>query len=458
MFQTIWMKTAPWKVKIDPAAANTRLKIRPTGHGFGGTQNCAEFCPKEHSITVDGTKRFSQIVWKEDCGLNPVYPQGGTWVYNRTNWCPGQDVPTYDFELTPWVRPGDSVTLDYNVAPYTWNNQGSRPYWVIETQLVSYSAPNFTLDASVEQIKSPSRTDIWKRMNPICANPVITIRNTGTTPLTSLKITYGVGGAPQSTYNWTGNLGFLQETDVTLGTFSFAGTGNFQVSISEPNGGADQYAANNSMQSTFTYPPEYPSNVIFELRTNNLGYENSYEIRDAAGNVVHSRANLDNATFYRDTLTLAPGCYEFRLRDEGGDGLDWWANRSQAGTGSMRVRRGDNGSAVQTFNPDFGSEIYQQFTVGYKLSDVADERRNNTHVSIYPNPTSGEINVALDLGRRQDALITVRDLLGRTIHERAAKGVERELITIQLLDPVPGTYIVSVETASGMTSRKVVVR
>ena len=31
-----------------------KLKIRTTGHGFGGTLNCAEFCPRNNNIFVNG--------------------------------------------------------------------------------------------------------------------------------------------------------------------------------------------------------------------------------------------------------------------------------------------------------------------------------------------------------------------------------------------------------------------
>jgi len=449
----------PKTVQIPANAAGSRLKLRTTGHGFGGNENCAEFCPKVHSIKVDGVTRFDTLVWKEDCGLNPVYPQGGTWVYNRSNWCPGSDVPTYDLELTPYATPGSPMALDYDVEGYSWNGNGTTPYYVIETQLVSYSAPNFSNDAAVVQIKSPSTTDAFKRMNPICGNPVITIQNTGSTTLTSLKITYGIVGGAQSTYTWTGSLKFLEQTDVQLGAFSWSGTSNvFQATASEPNGGADEYEHNNTKQSTYDFPPEYPSQLIFDLKTNNAGEETSYELRNAGGEVVWSRNNLDGATVYKDTLTLPDGCYEFRLRDLGGDGLAWWANTA-AGNGYMRIRRASNNAALVTFNADFGSEIYQQFTVGYFLADVAETPSVVEDVmSVYPNPTKGEFSLNLKLTRPQDVGISVRDLLGATIYERTVKQTSGDVIDLDLTGRPAGIYIVSVRTESGMISRKVVVQ
>ena len=69
--------------------------------------------------------------------------------------------------------------------------------YVTESQLISYGAPNFSLDAEVYDILSPIVDSLKRRHNPICNNPLIAIRNDGSTPLTSLTITYGVEGAAQ---------------------------------------------------------------------------------------------------------------------------------------------------------------------------------------------------------------------------------------------------------------------
>src|SRR6185295_19219890 len=189
--------------------------------------NCDEFCQKTQSIKVNGVQRFNQVVWKDDCALNPLYPQGGTWVYQRANWCPGDDVPTYDYELSPYISSGDdSVQIDVNFQPYTMvisSSGNSQPHCVVETQLVKYRAPNFTLDAAVDDIKTPSDRQIYQRHNPICNNPLITIENTGTTTLTSLTITYGQVGGTQSVYNWVGSLPFLKKTHVQLGNMVWNG-------------------------------------------------------------------------------------------------------------------------------------------------------------------------------------------------------------------------------------------
>jgi hypothetical protein len=212
---------------------------------------------------------------------------------------PGAEVATYDFELTPYVTPGDSTLLNLNLNPHTWVSMGW-PNYVTETQLITYGAPSFSLDAAITEIKSPSDAQVFQRMNPICNNPVITIQNTGSTTLTTLTITYGLVGGTPSVFNWMGSLPFMQKADVQLGNFAWNSTNfNFYVTVSNPNGAADQYAQNNTAHSTFNMPPQYDNQLIFELKTNNYPWEDSYDIRDDQGNVVfHRGGGLTANTIY----------------------------------------------------------------------------------------------------------------------------------------------------------------
>ncbi len=444
----------PKKVAIESAAINTRIKYISTGHGEDGN-NCDEFCPKSQYIYVDGTQRFSQLVWKDDCALNPLYPQGGTWPLQRSNWCPGDDVPVFDYELTPYVTPGDTALIDVNFEPYTLvivSTSNSNPHCVVETQLVKYDAPNFTLDAAVYDIKSPSDQQIYQRHNPICNNPLITIQNTGSTALTSLTITYGQVGGTQRTFHWTGNLAFMQKQDVQLGTVTWdASAHQFQITVSNPNGSADQYAGNNTMISNFSVPPQLNNNLIFELKTNNRASENEYTLKDDQGNVVLLRNGLTNQTTYDDTIALPAGCYEFRLTDAGEDGLNWWANQppyatgpNDAGNGFIRIKKTSDGTVVQNFNPDFGAEVYLQFTVDYLLGTNIPELSQD--VRMYPNPTTGKIHFDLNFGNRQNVVLEIYSITGNKIWTEKADNIFSGNITADLSSQPAGVYLVNVRT------------
>lgn len=446
----------PITVKLDPNTNNWRVKMRTTGHGFGGTDNCSEFCPRLHSIDVDGTTRFKDTMFRYDCSQNPVYPQGGTWVYSRSNWCPGSYVKTYDYELSPYGKAGDSITLDYNVQPYTWNGVGSLPYYSIETQLVSYGPPNFHTNASVEDILSPTNKDIHRRWNPVCGQPTILIKNNGSDPLTSLDITYGLKDTIQVTYHWTGNLNFLDTVRVVLSSLNWDSKSNiFQVSLSNPNGKQDEYSADNAMSSYFDKPPTMANNFIVEMLTNNAGSDNTYTIADSWGDIILNRNSLKDNTKYRDTLKLKNGCYTLRVNDATGDGLSWWANAG-AGIGYFELRNAKN-KVIKVFNPDFGSLIYYEFTVGAYATGIEESIKSEAQINLYPNPSEGNFTLSLDLPNKEKIYISVTDALGREIYTRKQE-FESGDIPIELSHAAKGWYIVRINTAEGNYFRKLLVK
>lgn len=443
----------PMKIKIPDNAINTRIKMRPTGHGFGGNENCSEFCAKNHMITVNGIERFRKLVWKEDCGRNPVYPQGGTWVYSRANWCPGDDVPTYNFELTPYVTPGDSVILDYNVDPYTWNGQGSVPTYVIETQLISYSAPNFTNDAAIYDIKSPSKEQRYSRLNPICNFPVVVIQNTGSDTLRSLTITYGLEGATPSTFNWTGKLAFMDTVDVKLGKIDWTGTDKvFYATVSNPNNSVDQYQNNNTLRNRYSFTPELPSELIFEFKSNSYPMENEYSLTDDNGNIIFSHNTFASNSYYRDTVNLPMGCYYLRLIDFDDDGLSFWANSD--GSGYMRIKKVAGGIA-KNFGGDFGSEIFYKFTVGYSL--VIEENKEQYFMDVFPNPTTGEINVDISFPGQETGNLFVFDILGNKIYESEKMLINSEVKKVDLSTKPAGIYFLTLKTETKILNKKIII-
>jgi hypothetical protein len=445
----------PMEVPILPNAVNTRWKSRVTGHGMDTPSNCAEFCPKTHYYYVDGQQEFSQLVWRNNCDVNPLYPQGGTWVYDRANWCPGAEVWTYDFELTPHVTPGDTATLDHNVQAYT--NNGEWSYYQIEDQIVYYGAPNFTLDAAIENVIAPTNDQMWARRNAVCMDPVIVIRNNGTTTLTSLTIQYGMGSL-MHTYTWTGSLGFLDTAWVTLPPFTWVtGAQDFYFDISAPNAGTDQYSYNNTWKSKFTYPLVMPATFVIEFKSNNYWQENGYELRNSAGALVSSATATAANTWYRDTITLPYDCYEFNLWDYGEDGLNWWANTAQ-GSGIIRFKSSTSSVILKNFNTDFGGQVYQQFTVGMTNSIEDSLIAPDARMEVFPNPTDGNVSVNVALDERQDATVEVYDLLGNVVYAYSIQNEMNDTRYIDLSFLESGVYMVVLSTAEERVSKRLVVQ
>ncbi|MGZ5242939.1 MAG: peptide-N-glycosidase F-related protein [Bacteroidia bacterium] len=443
-------------VEIPENVKGARIKSRITGHGFGdGTENCAEFCAKKHFFKVDGTQRFEKLVWRDNCGLNPLYPQGGTWVYNRANWCPGAEVWTYDFELTPYIKAGETISVQHQVQnDYEWNGQGSTPYYAIADQVVFYGAPNFRNDAAVVDVIAPSNNQMYARMNPVCSQPIIRIKNTGHTPLTSLTIFYGMG-YNKSKFYWTGELAFMEEAEVKLGAFEWNTSGIFEVFILEPNGVLDEYAPNNTFSTYTDIPQVFPEKIIVEVKTNTLPDETSYTLTDVSGKTILSRSGLSANTTYRDTLTLPTGCYEFRLKDGGNDGLKWWANTAQ-GTGFARIKR-ENGTVLKNFNADFGAEIYQSFSVGSFVGFGEKGFVKETELKVYPNPSNGQVHININFTERKTGNIEIRDITGKKVYNYTFQNSTAEGIDTDLKHLPAGIYMAIVNTGCEVQTQKFII-
>lgn len=436
---------------LNPLASQYRIKTRTTGHWFGGFQNCAEFCPKYHHVKINGIKEFEWLNWKE-CADNPVIAQGGTWIYDRAGWCPGTFGDTYDHELTPFVTPGVSVNIDYGMDVTAGGMEGN---YRTSVQLISYGPTNFTLDARIDEIISPNDWEFHNRVNPICDDAKIVIQNTGSTALTSLKITYNVKGGAPETFVWNGLLNFMEKEEVVLPipTQAFWVTASsdnvFEVSVSEPNGGIDQYSENNAASSTFEIPNILDSPFYIDLNTNSAAYENSYTIKDDQGNIVASRSGMTNNTNYKDTIDLPNGCYVFDFIDTGEDGLSFFANND--GNGTLKFKDLPLPFTVNSFPSNFGSFIKYYFVMD---APTGIEEQNNLKAVIYPNPSSGMYNIYLQ-GFGKNVEVNVFNTLGKQVaHQKIYDTTISH--TLNLENESKGVYFVRIVSDDKSLTKQII--
>lgn len=436
-------------VAVDAAMKQAMIRIIQTGHGFGGADGCAEFCQKKHYLKIDNSIKYEKTIWRDNCGENPIYPQGGTWVYDRSNWCPGAEVDPYDYDVTSFLTAGNNAVIDLDMEPYV--NQGNNnTSYIVSGTLFLYKDNAYATDASVEEVMAPNNSLRYARFNPVCDYPMAKVRNNGGDTIKSIEFSFGPKGGTRNTYVWNGVLAPYTTTEIKMGTnvnYTVSTPTNvFEMEIAKVNGKADEVGYNNLMQTNYDATPVFPNQFMVWLRTNNRASENSYTIKDHYGNIVYQRTNMANGTLYQDTIDLINGCYTFEMTDAGGDGIGFWANPN-AGTGQLYFRRLGSGSVIKNVGTDWGSSYIESFTTGYVLG--VEETNAATGVNVFPNPTKGEFWLDLNLGQSKTATVQVFDYSGRLIVNETLTKDQFYAHRVDLTGAASGVYVLRVSSPQG---------
>jgi hypothetical protein len=455
-----------------PANAQfAEMKVNITGHGGDNTANCAEFCKKWYKVMVNGTMSEQKDIWRDDCGSNFLYPQSGTWIYDRGNWCPGDLVHDNIHKMPATVTPGSTFTTDLDFQTYTSGNNGAS--YKVTAGMFYYGAFNHTLDAGIESIISPSALEANYRYNPVCGQPVINVKNFGSTTLTSIKFSYGVVGQTMSSYTWTGSMSSLNAMDITLPSIpemnTVTGSSNkFTVSITEVNGAADQENLNNTMNSSFEAAPKWDGGhfrVDFKTSSNYQGQINktNWSIKDMNDNTVISRQGTASNTTYKDTLHLANGCY--RLDVDGsytGAGMNFFGQMTSKGyfriynlntAAQLPLPKTDLGNPGLEAN--YGNGFTQYFTVENSAVVGIDNVGNATFsMSVYPNPAKEAIHIEVMGQLKEKAQVQLTNIIGQVIYTSETKDLNIYIGTENIPN---GIYLLSYVVGDVKKVEKVIV-
>lgn len=419
----------PRDLKVEADVKSMKVKTMATGHGQEG-----EFISRTHQININGgAVDFSYPLWKE-CADNPIYPQGGTWVYDRAGWCPGAPTDLREFEIMNLVQ-GNKFSIDYGINTATGDSR-----YIVNTQVVKYGPMNFANDAAIVEIQSPSERVEFGRVNPACANPTILIRNNGSSTINTLSIRYGTQNASK-TYDWTGSLSSLKDVKLVLPSLLPSEMNNGSVFFAEivsVNGSGDENVKNNKMTSKIVPVRVFEKGIIVSIKTNGAPNETKWTLKDSDGKVIKSsRPNMDAFTIYNDTIANIEGCYQLQFTDSDQDGISWWAN----GDGDGYIRAKGIGLSWLEFEPDFGTEYTVNFIAG-SVNNITAEN-SDLYVQINPNPTQGKAEVIYS-GLSGDLKLEVLDNQGRLLFSERTfninDGEQRSFIDLDNVSP--GLYFV----------------
>lgn len=292
----------------------------------------------------------------------------------------------------------------------------------------AYINLEFDNDVSIESVED---------IPAVCSGvitPEFTIKNYGNDVITSLDIEYTLNSGTTETFTWTGNLAGLQQTKITLPEINFTEAEN-TLEISLPS---DDNNQNNTASVDFVEATTTTSTLTLEIRTDNWGYETTWNIKNSAGSIVANGSGYGNNQTYNIELELPADCYTFTINDAYGDG---------GGRATLKDMNGQNVWVI--LGNGYSDSTFINFATDgtMNVNDLTTQALN-----IYPNPSNGIFNVSLE----KESTIEIFDTTGKLIHKvRGNSGINSINLTGK-----KGIYIVKVtdESSRKATTKKLIIK
>ncbi len=301
-------------------------------------------------------------------------------------------------------------------------------------------------------------------------SPVVELQNKGNDNLTSALITYSANGGTAQTYEWTGNLPIFEKTEVTLNPISFTTVptvpGYLDVNVSEPNGMADENAADDDVSAALRNAVT-TNTIELSIRTDFWGYETYWAVLNPIGGIVAEGGNLNigldggglnqgtendpgayaSESLYEETVEIpADGCYRLVVVDSYGDGI--------VGGGYVFVRNSEN-DIIINLPTTFGDSGEASFSNAV-ISDITTPEAVS-EFSINPNPVTDVAMVNFSMAKNAKTTISVVDALGKEVLAESfgtlASGTHtREL---QMNSLANGVYFVRLNAGNTVVTKKI---
>ena len=265
--------------------------------------------------------------------------------------------------------------------------------------------PFFANEAAVSDI-----TDVKKMNCSGIAEPQVLLSNYGSNALTSAELEVLVNGEALKTVEWSGNMATFGSETVDLGevVFPVEDENTLEVRVNNINGVDDDVLSNNTTTFDIKGAPDIAGKTLkLTIRTDANPEETTWKVTNlGSGEIVLEGGPYDTPNHtYNETLVITEdGCYDFTIFDAGGNGL--------SGSGIYGLKAGNtNLFTGRLFGNSESNEFY------YEVTDDVEENFNHS-ISIYPNPTSGLLNIF----SQEKQTVTIYNLVGQCVFEGLCDG------------------------------------
>ena len=280
--------------------------------------------------------------------------------------------------------------------------------------------------------------------------PSVSIRNNSEIALTQADINYSVNGEDLSTFEWTGNLGYLETADVDLPEIEFVSQDNNTVTVytASPNGVEDEFPKNDTLVQDFEMAMSVEQTVNLMVRMDDNPEDISWEVINSYDEIIYSGDSYTvpgeniNETFELDAFE----CYSFAIYDAAGDGLET--------PGFFILFFGSSSIIIE--GSDFGSMRSTEFTTGYVGTD---EEISSNDLTVFPNPFSYKTNISFSLNYNQDVEVAVYSVMGEKVKtfDMGVLSQGSQVIELDGSELAKGVYFITLRINEKLITKKIII-
>ncbi|MBK9107125.1 MAG: Omp28-related outer membrane protein [Saprospiraceae bacterium] len=280
-------------------------------------------------------------------------------------------------------------------------------------------------------------------------SPIVKVINTGNANITALEIAYSINGGPIQTHQWSGNIAFLEDKDITLPAIQFTpfkDANTMTLDIRKVNGQDDIEPGNNQSINSFVPTPSTTTNSTFELKPAAQPTQISFKIYDDQNVIIAEGGPFTDNLAKRVTLNLQKDkCYKITV-----------INGTSSLNGTYKIFDDQNNQIFQ--QRVIGTGTFSRYFSTYTLTVGVDQEISNKFFEVYPNPVNDVLSLEIESAKSAASQIECRNINGVSVWEQSLKlNSGKTNLSIPTTNWNRGIYIISVTTPEGKQSRKIVV-
>lgn len=230
-----------------------------------------------------------------------------------------------------------------------------------------------------------------------------------------------------------------------------AADGEIDFTVTGGDGGSYDYSITDG--ATF-----FPTSTFTGLTAGTYNYVITDDGNcEESGTVEVGNENTFAPTISPDIIIAAGESTDLTVT--GGVTWSWYAGADFVGsTATITVTPDVTTTYVCSVTDDEGCEATVEVTVFIDDGSGIPGIDLKKSLSIYPNPSNGNFNIAFELIEAKDVAVSIVNILGDRVFEANYQSIQSKTVQIDLNSVAPGVYFVMLQSGDEMVSKKIVIR